>query len=129
MMRFEGKVCLLTGAGGYIGGTTKPDATVGPENATAIVGSYRPNDFGLYDMFGNVGEFCLDWWEAQIWQHRGATNANGDLDLDGNEQTKRVYCGGTWSSGPGQCRYRNNSADDNYNNAIGFRLMCRLGLE
>lgn len=37
------------------------NVTVGTDSATALVGSYKPNGFGLYDMIGNVQELCLDW--------------------------------------------------------------------
>jgi formylglycine-generating enzyme required for sulfatase activity len=37
------------------------NTTIGTDAATALVGSYQPNGFGLYDMIGNVQELCLDW--------------------------------------------------------------------
>ncbi len=64
-----------------------------PEHTT--VGSYRPNAWGLYDMHGNVYEWCLDWW--------------GDLAgpqtnfLGGSSGSRRVLRGGSWTHPAGSC--------------------------
>lgn len=54
-------------SGGYLeNGTVQPSQSVGDINATAKVGSYPPNAWGLYDMHGNVWEKCLDWFTGNL---------------------------------------------------------------
>ena len=62
-------------------------------STTAIVGSYTPNDWGLYDMYGNVCEFCLDLYKQDITgNYSGAVITSGD-------NTKHVLRGGCrWMS-------------------------------
>lgn len=56
---------------------------------TATVGSYKPNAWGLYDMHGNVCEWCLDWYGSLA----GGTDPTGP-----SSGTKRVCRGGGWGS-------------------------------
>ena len=111
-----------TYSGGKIDGTTNPDASCGATNGTAIVGSYRPNSWGLYDTAGNVTEWCLDKYAEDISDLNGAVNTDG---------TYHVYRGGRWNVDASNCRparrgYGDWSDANNYN---GFRLYCTAGLQ
>ncbi len=88
---------------------------------TTEVGSFPSNAFGLYDMHGNVWEWCGDRWHHT---YNGAP-INGVAWVDGNDNLQ-IQRGGSWNSNPEDCRsacrfYLN---PDDVNDAIGFRVVC-----
>ena len=62
------------------------------ENRTHDVGGKHPNGFGLYDMYGNVWEWCQDWYHDS---YNGAPT-DGSAWISGGEQKYRVLRGGSW---------------------------------
>jgi formylglycine-generating enzyme required for sulfatase activity len=65
----------------------------------APVGSYRPNAFGLYDMIGNVWEWCMDWHHDS---YVGAPTNGSAWESPAGEY--HVVRGGSWLTDPGHCR-------------------------
>ena len=110
-----------------------PAQSCGAMNGTAIVGSYAPNDWGLYDTAGNVLELCLDWYEDNITAHGGKVNidsATPTKTLSGTSGANRVRRGGSWNIAAGMCRpaYRVIAAPATRYNNVGFRVLCSAGL-
>ncbi len=91
---------------------------------TTEVGSYPANDFGLYDMHGNVWEWCEDVWHES---YDGAPD-DGSAWLSGSQSGLRVRRGGSWSDYPRDLRsaYRFRISSDYRLDDIGFRLSRTL---
>ena len=94
----------------------------GDETAgSAIVGSYKPNHWGLYDMHGNIAEWCLDWWYGDDYSPETVTDPTGDAYGE-----SRAVRGGSWSHYNARaCRsaYRENSPPSSRHWHQGFRLV------
>jgi RNA polymerase sigma factor (sigma-70 family) len=93
-------------------------------NKTTPVGSFKlANRFGLYDMHGNVWEWCMDHWHDI---YKGAPEDGAAwLDLDAKETAERILRGGSWSNGPANCRSasRGRFVADDRDSYFGFRLV------
>jgi uncharacterized protein (TIGR02996 family) len=88
---------------------------------TTTVGSYVPNAFGLWDMHGNVNEWCSDWYSEGYPSGSPVRNPKGIED--GGEKVVR---GGCWNFWGRNCRsaYRNASRRDSKRRFDGFRVVC-----
>ena len=111
-----------------------PDRSCGATNGTAIVGSYAPNSWGLYDTAGNVWETCLDWYEDDITIHDGKVNIDPTTSgntLSGASGVHRVMRGGSWYGSSVYCRpAMRNKCPLTYRGADGgLRILCYSGLQ
>ena len=111
-----------------------PTQSCGATNGTAIVGSYAPNAWGIYDMHGNVWEWCLDWYADDITAHGGKVNidpATPANTLSGASGAYRVLRDGSWAYGAGGCRpaCRSNDTPTGRRSNGGFRVLCSAGLQ
>jgi formylglycine-generating enzyme required for sulfatase activity len=87
----------------------------------APVGHFKPNDFGLHDMMGNVWEWTNDRFDGNFYQS-SKTRDNPEGPKSGSS---RIYRGGSWISGPNDVRaaFRPNLLPERRYYDVGFRLV------
>ncbi|MDJ0696076.1 formylglycine-generating enzyme family protein [Mastigocoleus sp. MO_188.B34] len=139
---------ITTDLANYNGNQTYADAPKGEyRQQTTPVGNFLPNSFGLYDMHGNIWEWCLDTWhenykeapsDGSAWigsykDNRSLTEEERGIFYEklntSDYNIFRVLRGGSWDFIPVYCRSacRNYiGPDDDHSDTVGFRLVCGI---
>jgi len=90
---------------------------------TSVVGSFSPNGYGLYDMAGNICEWCSDWYDPDYYSVSPYDNPTGPA-----AGTYRVLRGGSWGDDANFCAaaYRFGYYPDLRGHIFGFRIVLDL---
>jgi formylglycine-generating enzyme required for sulfatase activity len=99
-----------------------PDYTASGRPYTSPVGSFAPNGYGMYDMAGNVWEWCWDWYGSSYYSSSPESDPRGPAS-----GPYRVLRGGSWYYNTffTRCAYRPIVTPDSSSPINGLRCVCR----
>ncbi|NES19635.1 MAG: formylglycine-generating enzyme family protein [Symploca sp. SIO3E6] len=123
---------INTDLANYDGNSTYGFSSTGKhrENTTPVGSFQVANNFGLYDMHGNVWEWCEDHWHEnyQGAPQDGSVWIREDLNKNDSHYNFRSLRGCSWGFGPRFCRsaYRDLNEIDYRDSDIGFRVVCSV---
>ena len=123
---------ITTDLANYDGESTYGDGVEGVNRGeTTEVGSFGvANNFGLYDMHGNLDEWCLDDWHDNYKDAPTDGSAWFSSDDKLSDKSGRAALrGGSWINNPQNCRsaFRDYGSRGNHYDVIGFRVVCVVG--
>ncbi len=112
-----------------IDGSTWQEDGVDVTMQTRAVGQYQKNAFGLYDMHGNVVEWCLDWFGEEYYQKcKGAGTEDKVVEnpKGPTSGSDRMIRGGSWYDEAAYCRsaFRYYDSPGHRDNGLGFRIVA-----
>ena len=114
------------------GGSNSDAANCNTNKGTMVCGSYKPSDFGLYDMHGNVNELCLDWYTTDT---TAQVNLDYRVNIDpenplymlypaGSKTSAKAKRGGSFSQDAIGTAGRNSDAHSTRWYNFGLRVIC-----